>query len=84
MSKVVRVVVSPATDTVMLDIGNGFVVPYTYYSWGGDDAGIKKNFTREVEGGEQYGIEVGIEMFRDELEDPSARTIYTAEDGWLI
>ena len=84
MSKVIRVVVSPATDTVILDNGDGIIVPYTYIHWGGTDADIKKNFASEVGGGEQYGIEVGIEMFRDELEDPSARTIYTAEDGWLI
>ena len=84
MSKVTRIVVSPDTDTVILDIGNGLIVPFTYDSWGGDDAGVKQAFTREVEGGDIYGVEVSIEMFHDELVDESAKTIYTAEDGWLI
>jgi hypothetical protein len=84
MSKVLRIVVSPATDTTILDIGGGICVPFTYHAWGGNDAGIKRNFNEEVTTGNVHGVEVDLSMYAHEMADSSAHTIYTAEDGWLI
>lgn len=84
MTKVLRIVVSPATDTTILDMGDGIIVPYTYDGWGGTDEDIKKNFSDEVSTGVIYGFEAAAFSYEEEMTDSSAKTIYTAEDGWLI
>lgn len=93
MAKILRVLVNPKHDLVVLDIGNATIIPYTYHTWGSDngddtysatDADIKRSFHREVTGGDLYGVQVGAYIYKEELEDEGTHTIYTAADGWLV
>jgi hypothetical protein len=84
MSKVLSIRIVPSDDVIILDIGNGVIIPYTFNEWGPTALDVKHHFREEAEGDNQYGVQVPVEIFQKEIDNPKGTIIYTAEDGWLV
>uniref|UniRef100_A0AAU6VXX8 Uncharacterized protein n=2 Tax=unclassified bacterial viruses TaxID=12333 RepID=A0AAU6VXX8_9VIRU len=86
MSKVLSIRIVPSDDVIILDIGNGTIVPFTFEEWGPTALEVKHHFSEEVKGnGENvYGVRVPVEVFQKEIDSQEGTIIYTAADGWLV
>lgn len=88
MQTVEKIVANAFTNSVILLLDDGKVVPYSFSNWASatDLSGIKENFQGEANGSvslDGYG-QLSYDFYSDEVEHPEAVTVYTKEKGWLI
>ena len=88
MATVEKIVANPATNSIILVLESGNVVPYSFSIWAAkaDLSGIKADFQEEANGSvslDHYG-QLSYDFYSDEIEHPAAVIVYTKEKGWLI